>query len=300
MRIPVLSVLFILAILFPATAQQFHWAGMRNPCKVSAEDGLNDRQLDRKIGKFIRLSNADAWANAIFNVQNRFPKSRPWVTWGVGAVRDAETVPDETHEAYLTRMNELGVDVFLELAPGKNANVPQLIDTWLTKLKHHPSVKGMGVDLEFYKRVDDATAKAWDEQIKAVNPAYRLFFKHWEEAFMPPTYRGKGDIIFINTSSEASIDALNDEFAIWARRFAPSAVAFQIGYPADEDGMDGDKTKGWFALDDPIGDWGQRLLAKIGKTEQQIGLLWVCAKSAKTYNPGWDLTKGAKLPSKTP
>jgi hypothetical protein len=297
MRIFVLSVLFILAIPFPATAQQFHWVGMRNPCKVSGEDGLNEKQLDKKIGKFILLPNADAWVNAIFNVQSRFPKSRPWVTWSVGAVRDAQPVSDATQEACLTRMDELGVDVYLELAPEKNDNVSEMIDVGLAKLKHHPSVKGLGVDLEFFKHVDDATAKAWDEQIKAVNPSYRLFFKHWEETFMPPTYRGKGDIIFINTSSEASVDALNDEFANWAHRYAPSAVAFQIGYPADEDGMNGDKTKGWFALRDPIGDWGEQMLTKLGNTDQQIGLLWVCAKSGKTYNSQWDLTKGAQLPS---
>jgi hypothetical protein len=116
---------------------------------------------------------------------------------------------------------------------------------------------------------------------------------------MPPTYRGAGDMIFINTSSEATPESLNAEFAEWARRFAPSAVAFQIGYPADEDGMDGDKTKGWRKFDDPIHDWGQALLKEIGDTDQQIGLLWVCAKSGKTYNADWDLTKGAKLPANT-
>ncbi len=171
----------------------------------------------------------------------------------------------------------------------------QLIDTWLAKLKHHPSVKGLGIDLEFYKRVDDATARPWDEQIKAVNPSYRLFFKHWEQGFMPPTYRGNGDVIFINTSSEASVDALNTEFAAWARHFAPNAVAFQIGYPADEDGMDGDKNKGWWRLDDPIKDWGDALLAKLENPQQQIGLLWVCAKSGKSYNAAWDLTRGGRL-----
>jgi hypothetical protein len=280
----------------PAVAAEFRWTGMRNPCKQSAEDGLDARQLGKKIGKFIPLANEGAWAHAIFNVNNRFPDSTPWVTWAVGEVRDAQTLSDATHEAYLTHMDKLGVDVFLELSPNRDDDVPAALAAWLDKLKHHPSVKGVGVDLEYYKRIDDATAQAWDEQIKQVNPKYRLFFKHWEQSFMPPKYRGAGDLIFVNTSSEAAPEALNSEFAEWAKHFAPSAVAFQIGYPSDEDGIDGDKNMGWWKLDDPIKDWGDALLAKIGDTDQEIGLLWVCAKSGKTYNADWDLTKGATLP----
>jgi hypothetical protein len=290
--------LLLFLIASTAAAQSFTWAGMRNPCKQSAEDGLNEQQLARKIGTFILLPSKQAWSRAIFNVQNRFPNSRPWATWGVGDVRDAEPLTDLQHEEYLTHMDELGVAIFLELAPNRDADVPALIGEWLEKLKHHPSVQGLGIDLEFYKPVDDATARAWDEKIKAVNSTYRLFFKHWEVRFMPSTYRGNGDVIFINTSSEASIEALNTEYAAWARHFAPNAVAFQIGYPADEDGMDGDTNKGWWRLDDPIKDWGNSLLSQLDDTDQQIGLLWVCVKSGKSYNAGWDLTTNAKIPSK--
>lgn len=133
--------------------------------------------------------------------------------------------------------------------------------------------------------------------MKSHNPAYRMFFKHWEANRMPPTYRGKGDIIFINMSSEATVEALNQEFAEWANQFAPNPVAFQIGYPSDEDGMDGDKDKGWFKLKDPIKDWGDALIAGIKDEKQEVGLLWVTVKSGKTYNAKWDLTKGAKVPA---
>jgi hypothetical protein len=279
-----------------ARAAEYRWTGMRNPCKQSAEDGLDTKQLGKKIGTFLKLTGGALWSQTIFNVNNKFPGSNPWVTWAVGDVRDAQSLSDEEHERCLDEMDSLGVEVFLEVSPNRNDDVSAKITEWLNKLSHHHCVKGLGVDLEFYKRVDDETAKTWDEQIKAVNSSYRLFFKHWEEGFMPPTYRGAGDLIFINTSSEATVDELNDGFAAWAKHFAPSAVAFQIGYPADEDGMDGDKTKGWFALKDPIKEWGDELLAKIGDTKQEIGLLWVCAKSGKTYNSVWDLTEGATLP----
>ena len=179
---------------------------MHPPCKQSAEDGLDSSQLGKKIGTFLALRDPDAWANAILNVNSRFPGSKPWVTWSVGEVRDAESLTDAEHEACLDRMDELEAEVFLEIAPNRGDDPATLIASWLDKLKHHTCVKGFGVDLEFYERIDDETAQAWDEQIKAVNPGYRLFFKHWDQAFMPPNYRGKGDLIFINTSSEATVE----------------------------------------------------------------------------------------------
>ena len=279
-------------------AATYKWTGMRNPCKLSAQDGLNEKQLSRKIGAFITLNSADEWTQAIFNVNNRFPGSKPWVTWAVGNLKGATALSDEVHEAYLTHMDKLGVEVYLEVWPS-GADVEQLIDSHLAKYKHHPSVAGFGVDLEYFKgRATDGLAKSWDERIKAHNPKYRLFLKHWELKHMPPTYRGgtSKDLIFINMSSEASIDTLNKEFAEWASHFAPAAVAFQIGYPSDEDGLDGSNKTGWWTLKDPIKDWGDALLAKITTENQEIGLLWVCAKSGKSYNTAWDLTKGAKVP----
>ncbi len=292
-----MKTLFSSAILFwvalmagAAPATTFKWSGMRNPCKASAEDGVTD--LGTKIGKFILLQN-DEWAHAVFNVNNRFQGSSPWATMAVGPVPEATTPPPEAQEEFLAYMDELGVHIFLEIYPRKTSDVPVEIDAWLARFKRHKCVKGLGVDLEYYKRVDDAAAQAWNEKIKLHNPDYRMFLKHWELSYMPPSYRG--DIVFINTSSEASLEALNAEFAQWAAHFAPSACAFQIGYPADEDAMDGRNNGGWWRLQDPIKNWGDSLLARINSPAQEIGLLWVCAKSGKSYNANWDLTQGATL-----
>jgi hypothetical protein len=295
-RFALVAVILTLAFAVErASGEQYTWTGMRNPCKVSAEDGLNEKQLGRKIGTFVTLADEREWAQAIVNVNNRFPGSRPWVTWAVGELKGATPLTDAVHERYLSHMDALGVDVFLELWPS-GKDVDQLIDAQLARFKHHPSVKGIGVDLEYHKpKVDDETAKRWDARLKAHNPAYRLFLKHWELNHMPPTYRG--DVIFINMSSEASIEALNKEFVEWANHFAPSAVAFQIGYPSDEDGMDGSREKGWWRLKDPIKDWGDSLRAQIKNEKQEVGLLWVTVKSGKTYNAKWDLTKGATVPA---
>jgi hypothetical protein len=283
----------------------YTWTGMRNPCKRSAEDGLNEKQLSRKIGTFMTLADKHEWAQAIFNVNNRFPGSRPWVTWGVGELKGATPLTDAEHEEYLAHMDALGVDVFLEIWPS-GKDVEDLIDTYLGRFKHHPSVKGLGVDLEYHKaRCDDALARMWDQRIKSHGKDYRLFLKHWELSHMPATYRGVGmdgrrDVIFINMSSEAPIAALNKEFAEWASHFAPSAVAFQIGYPSDEDGMDGSTEKGWWRLKDPIKEWGDELRAMIRNKDQEVGLLWVTAQSGKTYNAQWNLTRGAAVPPPSP
>src|SRR5687767_6967318 len=113
----VIAGLAIALFIAPASAEQFTWTGMRNPCKRSAEDGLNEKQLGKKIGSFVTLASKGEWAQAIFNVNNRFPGSRPWVTWGVGELKGATPLTDAQHEEYLDHMDALGVDVFLELWP---------------------------------------------------------------------------------------------------------------------------------------------------------------------------------------
>jgi hypothetical protein len=293
-----ISLLPLTACLLACSVSQglgaaFKWSGVRNPCKVSAEDGVTN--LSTKIGRFLTITNEAEWAQIIFNVNNRFQGSTPWMTMAVGSMPDATLPSVEDQQRCLARMTELGVEVFLEIMPRKTNDVPAMLDEWLGRFKHHACVKGIGVDLEYYKRVDDAAAKAWDEKIKSHHPRYRMLLKHWEQGYMPPAYRGQGDIIFVNTSSEASVEALNAEFAQWAAHFAPSACAFQVGYPADEDGMDGKSTGGWWRLQDPIKDWGHGLLGKINNAEQELGLLWVCTKSGKSYNANWDLTRGATL-----
>jgi hypothetical protein len=46
-------------------------------------------------------------------------------------------------------MDELGVDVFIELVPRKDHDVSAAINEWLSKFKQHPSVKSLGIDLEY-------------------------------------------------------------------------------------------------------------------------------------------------------
>src|SRR5215211_2422401 len=142
-----------------ACAATLKWTGMRNPCKISADDGVT--KLAMKIGKFTTLQNEE-WAHAIFNVNNRFPGSTPWATMAVGPVPDSPPVTPEAQDAFLQYMGQLGVEIFLEIYPRKTNDVVAEIEKWLGRFKQHTAVKGLGVDLEYYKRVDDAAAAAWD------------------------------------------------------------------------------------------------------------------------------------------
>ncbi|ASZ11220.1 hypothetical protein CK934_09710 [Chitinophaga sp. MD30] len=276
--------------------------------RKSAGDGIT--ALDIKIGQFITLPGQGALAQVIFNVQNRFPASRPWATWAVGDLTQLTPsyagLSERDHDNYLRHMDSLGVAVFLEIFPfkahaGKGrvaSDIPGMIDQWLGKFKHHPCIVGMGIDLEYLGKATDSMAQSWDEKIKVHHPSYRLFLRHYQAEYMPPQYRGKGDLLFINDASEGAITDLNAGFAAWANRFAPTACAFQIGYPADEDGMDGHHATGWWKLQDPIRDWGNAILPLIKDTRQELGLIWVTALSGKTYHQQWDLTRGARLPGR--
>lgn len=279
----------------------YTWTGAWIPTRVSAGDGITE--LDTKIGRFITLPDRKSHLNLINNISKRFPGSKPWTTWTVGdlshAIPTGRNLTDEQHEEYLSFLDQQHVAVFLEIFPFK-ANSKQgtpavdaktEIDKWLAKFKHHKCIIGVGIELEYFGKATDSLAAVWDKTIKMHNPKYRMFLRHYSQDFMPKSYRGNGDLIFICDASEGNISDLNKGFATWANNFSPTACAFQIGYPADEDGMNGSKELGWWRLKDPIKDWGDQILPLIKNENQELGLIWVTAKSGKSYNSQWDLTK---------
>lgn len=282
------------------TPIRYKWSGIWQFTRTSAADGIT--ALDIKIGKNVILSDAGKYANAIFNVNKQFPGSKPWSTLAVGNLEKlipaAQQMTDQQQEAYLKKMNDSGVGIFIEIFPFKGDHVSGLIDRWLSKFNQYPNIIGLGIELEYYGKATDDLAKEWDITVKKHNAKYRLFLRHYDPDYMPPVYRGKGDLIFIDDASEGDIQSLNQGFANWANRFAPTACAFHIGYPADEDDMQGNNATGWWKLPNPIKDWGESILPLIKNADQELGLIWVTAKSGKTYNTPWDLTKDAKLPKR--
>lgn len=290
-----LSALLGTGLGFGATA--FKWTGAKEPCKLTTPaSGKVD------IGEFINLGPKEDWGQVAYNISAKFPGSKPWLTWGVGAYTEHKTpLTDNQHEEVFTYLDGIGVEVYLEVRPG-TTDVSSLIDTYVGKFKNHACIKGFGVDLEFWHNVSDADAKKLDDKLKSYNPAYRLFFKHWETAAMPPTYRGKGDLIFISTSSESAPATLIKGHADFANHFGTgptaAACAFQIGYPADEplgdNHVHNGPYDGWSKMQDPIKEWGDGLLKAITSPTQELGILWVTVKSDRIP---WDLSKGATIPT---
>jgi len=226
------------------------------------------------------------WLSVGQQMSEKFTGSHPEALWIVGNFMGdgktylsfhAETDDPNVTSGYvdmnaqtLDLFDQNGFKVWLQVEPA-NADMITLIDLVLNQYKHHPSVIGFGVDVEWYKSagdplgtpITDEEAEAWVKAIRAHNPNYRLFLKHWEIEYMPPTYRD--GIVFINDSQQfESFDHLVNEFAEWGAYFAPSPVGFQYGYPADR--------VWWKELQDPPADIGNTLLEKIPNT---TSLFWV-------------------------
>ena len=231
----------------------------------------------------------EAWQQAMMDMQKRFEGSTPCGIWIVGVMggehscrlefpadgrQDSNIVyiDYDKHEPFLTHFDTTGIKVFLQVEPA-NADLIDLIDIVLNRYKHHPCVIGFGVDVEWYREADnpewgvkatDELAQTWNERVKSHNPNYRLFLKHWDRNWMPPTYRS--DLIFVDDSQILDdFNAALDEFvSYWSDYFKPNMVFFQIGYRSDR--------KWWQQLKDPPRDLGVVLAQNI---TQECGVFWV-------------------------
>ena len=229
------------------------------------------------------------WRKVMNDMQNRFEGSQACAIWIVGVMggerscrlefpadgrQDSNIVyiDYDKHEPFLTHFDTTGIKVFLQVEPA-NADLIDLIDIVLNRYKHHPCVIGFGVDVEWYREADnpewgikltDELAQAWNERVKSHNPNYRLFLKHWDRDWMPPTYRS--DLIFVDDSQELKdFKAAQDEFInYWSEYFKPNMVFFQIGYRSDR--------KWWQKLNDPPRDLGVALAQNV---TQDCGIFWV-------------------------
>jgi hypothetical protein len=225
------------------------------------------------------------WASVGERMAAKFPGATPQAIWIVGNSTEAgpqltfpgshknfniHFSPIDKNEEALTLFDQRGVQVWLQVEP---SDVPpeELIDVVLTRYGHHPSVIGVGVDVEWFqsdstpegRAVTDEEAARWVAAARSHNPDYRVFLKHWKADKMPPTYRD--GLVFIDDSQQlVSLDQLVDEFAVWGKTFAPAAVGFQYGYAADK--------SWWGTLSDPAGEIGRTLLDRIPNT---TGLYWV-------------------------
>jgi hypothetical protein len=241
------------------------------------------------------------WAAVGEEMAAKFPNAKPATIWIVGILDGEGTYlsfscqnedPNihcgylDMNEQTLALFDEKGFEVWLQVEPG-SAGVDELIDIVLNQYKHHPSVVGFGIDVEWYtpsttvprafggspvdrstdgpegQPITDEEAKRWVAAVRMHNPDYRLFLKHWEKDWMPPTERD--GIFFVDDSQQfQSFDQMVNEFTEWGEAFGSAPVGFQYGYPADK--------VWWKNLQDPPKDIGQALLDKVPNTQ---GLFWV-------------------------
>jgi len=237
----------------------------------------------------------DYWASVGEGMAAKFAGAKPATIWIVGILDGEGTYlsfgcePEDPkircgfvdiNEQVLTLFDEKGFEVWLQVEPG-NADVDELIDIVLSQYKHHPSVVGFGIDVEWYKSTDgpegqpitDEEARRWVAAVREHNPDFQLFLKHWEKEWMPPTERD--GIFFVDDSQQfESFEQMISEFTDWGKAFAPAPVGFQYGYPADK--------VWWQNLGDPAKDIGQALLDDIPNTK---GLFWVDFTVLEVFPP---------------
>jgi hypothetical protein len=227
------------------------------------------------------------WQTAMETMSGYYAGSRPCAVWIVGEIwgRDCHlyfpsngrSYPNvsfgdaDVHERFFKYFDQTGIKVFLQVESA-DADPGTLIDLVLGRYKQHSCVAGFGVDVEWYRepdhpgwgeKVGDDSARAWEARVKSHNPNYRLFLKHWDREWMPPTYRG--DIVFVDDSQGfSSLNEMIGEFKTWGAFFKPNRVFFQVGYEADQ--------RWWQKLANPAKDVGTAIAAKI---DQQCGIFWV-------------------------
>ena len=262
--------------------------------------------LERAVGAGFRYSaygpafdpGPTYWLRVGEEMAARFEGAKPETVWIVGRLRGDGTLLNfpvtgahpliegsaaDANEAALDLFDRHGVRVWLQVEPG-HAPVEELIDIVLARYRHHPSVVGFGVDVEWYesterpegKAVSDAEAGAWLAAVRGHDPGYRLFLKHWEICTMPPTAR-EGQLFIDDSQILPSLEVMVEEFAAWGRAFAPAPVGFQIGYPSDR--------PWWSSLADPPGDIGRAILERVPNTE---GLYWVDFTVLDVFPPGFE------------
>ncbi len=227
------------------------------------------------------------WQKVADGMAAKFDNSQPAGIWIVGLFLDngdvslgfpspggdydkIEFASEDLNEDYLDYFDENGTKVWLQVEPG-SANIDTLISLVMNRYKHHPSVIGFGIDIEWYKadvyyegaKVTNEEAQHWETVLHAIDPSYSLFLKHYNTEWMPPDYRG--NIFFVDDSQIfSSLQQMVNEYKEWGETFAPNGSGFQFGYNADK--------HWWSEFNDPPKTIGQAIIDDVPECS---GVFWV-------------------------
>jgi hypothetical protein len=203
-------------------------------------------------------------------------KSKPKVSFGTA----------DALEKYLAHFDDVGIKAYLILRPGL-ADVADLIGLTMDRYKQHKSLAGIDVSIMYIdqpdpnkywegRKVTDAEGEAWEKKVKSYGEDKNLVLMHWDEAVMPPAY--KGSIIFGDESSEATIAELTAEYKnTWAPRLAPNLSFFFIG--AEEDRT---AHGNWSKLKNPPKEFGEAVAAAV---PTDMGIFWIDVKGVLPTAP---------------
>ena len=209
-----------------------------------------------------------------------------------------EDSDEDEYEELLTVLDSSGISVWLQVEPG-NADLVKLAKEVMTHYKHHPCVKGFGIDVEWYRpagtdgygtRLSSSLADQVLAAVREVGEDYTVFVKHWDWKWLPEAKEG---FIYVNDSQnflDLDEEITNDEinalvntiaisdandaarmmrmdFSDWARHFAPCPVMFQIGYQKDK--------PIWKRLySNPAKELGDYILSGCN-SGNDVGIIWV-------------------------
>jgi len=228
------------------------------------------------------------WVNVANAMADKIPGSKPGGIWILGTYQEEDCklsfshpgngesysniafASEDKNERYLQVFDEAGLGIWLQVEPA-NANVDQLIDLVLDRYKHHSSVIGFGIDVEWLESqgypegrpVTNEEAERWISKVKSHNPDYKLFLKHWDRKWMPTEHYE--DLVLINDAQDLSdLDDMLDLFIVWGSHFSDSEVGFQFGYKSD--------FSWWNLMDDPFSDIGTTIINEIPNCS---GVYWV-------------------------
>jgi len=236
----------------------------------------------------------DYWIDVANNISSKLAGYSPSGIWILGVKdgtscllqfpgNDQEYITfsdNDMNEQYLDAFDEAGLKVWLQAEPA-NADIETLIDLVLSRYSHHTCVIGFGIDVEWIKDeeyedgkpVTSAEVGIWLGKIKAYNPNYKLFLKHWEIGKMPETHLK--DVVYICDDQEFdNYEDMMERFEDWSEHFSDAEVGFQYGYESDR--------QIWQSFKDPTGQIGNDIIERIPNC---CGLYWVDFTITDVFQP---------------